>query len=510
MNDTHTTPHGYPNIIEAMQSASLFGAVRDFSKPSYVPWLTLHKAVLGLHMNDAERAIYTACTGRKEVPTAPCEELWMVIGRRGGKSFNAALLAVALACFKDYHAYLAPGERATIMVIAANRSQARTIMRYIRGIFALAPALNGMVERETQEAFDLNNDVTIEVQSASSVSVRGYTIAAAICDEIAFWATRDEASDPDSSILEAIRPGMASIPGAMLIALSSPNAKLGELWNTYNAHYGVEGSPILVWQAPSKAMNPTLRQSVIDKATERDPTSAAAEYGAMFRDVSSGFISRAVVEQCVDAKVYERSPRAGVRYFAFADPSGGSSDSFTLCIAHRDRDGRVIVDVVREYKPPFSPDLVCQQQAALLKQYGIRKLQGDRYAAEWPVEVYKRHGITYEQSADPKSELYLGFLARLNSGTVRLLDDPRLVGQIAGLRRTVGSSGRETIDHPPRQHDDLANCVAGACAQARTGGYDGSLRWVTGDYGPKHEQHKPEQQSPTVAAIASLNMMLVR
>jgi hypothetical protein len=44
-------------------------------------------------------------------------------------------------------------------------------------------------------------------------------------------------------------------------------------------------------------------------------------------------------------------------YCGFADPSGGSSDGFALCIGHKDY-GRqiVVVDALREIKAPFSPE----------------------------------------------------------------------------------------------------------------------------------------------------------
>jgi len=48
-------------------------------------------------------------------------------------------------------------------------------MRYIRGTLEL-PALQPLVQRETAEAFDLDNMVTIEVATASFKTVRGYTL----------------------------------------------------------------------------------------------------------------------------------------------------------------------------------------------------------------------------------------------------------------------------------------------------------------------------------------------
>ena len=57
---------------------------------------------------------------------------WLVCGRRAGKSFTLALCAVYLATFKDYRAHLAPGERATIMIIAGHRKQSHVTAASVR------------------------------------------------------------------------------------------------------------------------------------------------------------------------------------------------------------------------------------------------------------------------------------------------------------------------------------------------------------------------------------------
>ena len=72
---------------------------------------------------------------------------------------------------------------------------------------------------------------------------------------------------------------MASIPGAMLLCASSPYARRGALWRAYAKHFG-KPSSVLVWQADTRTMNPTILQEIIDEAMEADPASAAAEYGA--------------------------------------------------------------------------------------------------------------------------------------------------------------------------------------------------------------------------------------
>jgi hypothetical protein len=279
-----------------------------------------------------------------------------------------------------------------------------------------------------------------------------------LCDEIAFWRT-DDAAEPDFEILDAIRPGMATIPGAMLICASSPHARRGALWDAYRRHFGVENAP-LVWQAETRAMNPTVPQTLVDEAMERDPASASAEFGARFRTDIEGFVRREVVEGCVSSHVRERPPQSSITYRAFVDPSGGSADSMTLAVGHM-ADEIAVVDAVRERRPPFSPKQVVADFCALLRSYGVSEVTGDRYGGEWPREQFRKHGVEYRLAERNRSELYRSLLPRLNSGTIDLIDSDHLVNQIVGLERRVARAGREVIDHPPGGHDDVANAVAG-------------------------------------------------
>jgi hypothetical protein len=137
----------------------------------------------------------------------------------------------------------------------------------------------------------------------------------------------------------------------------------------------------------------------------------------------------------------------------------------TLAVAHREK-GRGVLDALRERKPPFSPEDVVEEFAGLLKSYGVRRVRGDRYAGEWPRERFRAHGIAYEISEKPKSALYGELLPLLNSGRVDLLDNQRLLNQLCSLERRTARSGRDSIDHPPGGHDDVANVCAGALVPA--------------------------------------------
>lgn len=473
-------------LLDAISDPNLFASW--FKDPStWQAWFALIAALFALPMTADQLAIYREHTGRNEPPVTQASEAWLICGRRAGKSFVLALIAVFLAAFHDYRQYLAPGERGTVFVIATDRKQARIILRYVRALLNNVPMLARMIEREWAEGFDLSNAVTIEVATASFRSTRGFTLVACLLDELAFWPTDDTAT-PDVEVLNALRPGMATIPTAMLLCASSPYARRGTLWDAYRRHYGKPGDPVLVWQAATRAMNRTVAQSVIDAAYEADPASAAAEYGAQFRSDVEAFVAREAIEACITPGCRERERVPGLKYSAFLDPAGGSGkDSFTLAIAHRE-DGIAVLDAIRERKPPFSPEAVVSDYAALLKSYRITKVIGDRYAGEWVREPFKAHGISYSPSAKPKSDLYRDCLPLINSRKCELLDDAKLLAQFVGLERRTARSGRDSIDHAPNAHDDLCNVVAGAIVNCTAKkGYDASLDWV-GSLSPADER----------------------
>jgi hypothetical protein len=414
-------------------------------------------------MTDAEAAIFRACTGRETLPTSPAREVWTIAGRRAGKSRMAAFIVVFLAGCRTYR--LAPGERGIVPVISPSRPQSRIIFDYALAMLQSFPASESLIARQTQDTIELATGTRIQIQTASFRTPRGYTSVGVIPDECCFWRD-DSGANPDTEIIRALRPSLAGVPGSLLCAISSPYAQRGELFRMYERHYGRDDSDVLVWQADTRSMNPTIPQKLIDQAMEEDPASAAAEWLGQFRsDLESLFAREALADVVIPSR-HELPPVPGVAYVGFTDPSGGSADAFSLAIAHRDPAGVPVLDLVREVRPPFSPEGVTAEFARELKRYGIGTVTGDRYAGEWPREQFRKCSVEYITSELTRSELYLEMLPMVNSGACELLDNSRLIGQLAGLERRVGRSGKDAVDHRPGSHDDLANAAAGAVVHA--------------------------------------------
>jgi hypothetical protein len=411
-----------------------------------------------------ELAAFKQFTGRTTPSPSGYFDATLVVGRRGGKSLALSAAAAFLSTMVDWSAYLTGGERATILVLAADKRQAGVIFRYLRSMLDI-PAFEGLITRETNELLELGNGVAIEVVTASYRTIRGRTVVAALCDEIAFWRTEDGAN-PDHEIINALKPSMATVPGARLLKASSPYSRRGVLYADYRKHYGRDESATLVWRATSKDMNPTLSDAFISAAYEDDPSSAAAELGAEFRSDVEAFVSREAVEACVVPGRFEIAPSPFEMFTAHLDPSGGSADSMTIAISTR-QDDRAVLCAVREWRPPFSPEEVVAECSQLLTQYRIKTLWSDRYGSSWVQERFFAHSIELLHSKKTTSELYLEFLPLVNSQKCELLDHPRAIGQICALERKNSRTGRSTVSHPPGpHHDDLAAVIAGALVNA--------------------------------------------
>ena len=314
---TRRTPPAV-SLSEAMTDPAFFR--RHFGGPSWAQWVVLARGLdARAPESDADVAAFWRGTERPW-PTERPREVWVISPRRTGKTSFGAFYGVCTACFRDHRAHLAPGERAVVMILACDRAQAKVTFDRVRG-FLEHPLLHPLVEAERAESIDLRGCVSIEVHTASYRSVRGRTLVAAILDEVAFW--RDETSaNPDAEVVAALRPALATTNG-MLLGLSTPYARRGVLWTQFNRHFGKDGSPVLVWKADARTMNPQIPEELIQAALAEDEAAARSEWLGEFRSDLESFVDRERVEACVIPNRGEAAALQGVSYRGFADASGG-------------------------------------------------------------------------------------------------------------------------------------------------------------------------------------------
>ena len=457
------------NIIDAMNHKELFRSLfKDLN--TWRSWMVFLKALFMIPIDDpADMALFRDSTGLAKPPDVKVRECAAICGRRSGKSFISALIAVFLACFRDWTPHLSRGERGMIFIIATDRLQARIIKDYVSGILDATPTLRAMVERDLAEQIDLKNRVSIAIKTNSYRTIRGFTCLAAILEETAFWRS-ELTANPDREVVNALKPALATIPDSLLLSISTPYSRRGILYDIYKKAYGQPGKT-LVWKAPSLVMNPTLDANLIQEALADDPQAAAAEWNCEWRQDIESFMSFEALASCVVTGRTEIPPLPGIRYNAFIDPSFGGQDSFTLAIAHSELEGRFfILDLVKEWKPGFKPEAVVAECAAIVKAYRCYWITSDRFSREWVRDQFRFYGIETRFSHLSASEIYLDFLPIVTSRTVELLDLKRLIGQLANLERRVRTGGYDLVTHFPGQHDDLANAAAGAIVFAGRAG----------------------------------------
>ena len=305
---------------------------------------TLLKAFCCEELTTEEAAIYQQCVGREYEPRE-CSELTVIAGARSGKDSRIATPIALYEAFIRDHSYLAPGERGYVLIVAQDARAGQIALSYIRATINGSEMLRSYVVEDKKTEIVLKNSVTIAVYPCNYRAPRGITVICAIADEAAFW--RDEASaNPDVEIVRAMRRGMANVPTAKLVKISTPYAKSGVLYDDFTRRHSL--SDTLVWTAPTWAMNPSVPQSFFDREREKDPVAFAREYGTEFSEDISTFIPAEVIADAV-RDYRELPPMDGVTYFAGCDPSGGGADAFTAAVAHKDEE-RIVVDWVQGWR----------------------------------------------------------------------------------------------------------------------------------------------------------------
>jgi len=229
-----------------------------------------------------------------------------------------------------------------------------------KAILIVFPMLSALVAADQAEGLDLINGTEIRVYTNNISAIRGATCALVILDEWRLLCRRRQHQRQlrGKSILPQF-PSLATLQG-MLVGISTPYKKSGLLYEKFAKHYGRNDPDVLVIQAPSLKLNPTLDAGFIAEQLELDPEANGAEWNATWRSDIGSLVDPAVVQKLVAHGRHELPPMHRAVYTAFTDPSGGSADSFTLSICHREKDV-AIVDLIREVRPPFSPENVVEE-----------------------------------------------------------------------------------------------------------------------------------------------------
>jgi hypothetical protein len=445
---------------------------------------TLLRSVYGEPLvNEEQNELWQLCTER-EYPGHPFGEVTVISGARSGKDSRiAAPIVVYEAFFGGHEHRVAKGEVGTIVLVAQDAKAAGIAFNYIVDYIKHSPVLAAMLDGEPlTNSLRLTNGLVIQCFPCTLRSMRGFSIPVAVMDELGFFRLEGQA-EADVEIQTSIRRGMIGFPsGTKLIKISTPYMRGGVLYEDFKRGFGQDDPDLLVWRASSAVMNPSVSAERLDRESRLDPVRFAREYRAEFSEDLAAFLPTAWIEATVVRGRHELPPFENATYIAAVDPNGGGADAFTLAIVHTERHGattKVVQDVMKGWSRPrdgaVNLEGAVAEIASIVKAFRIDAVVGDRYAKGWVREAFLRHGIRYRDATTrmngetlvlDRSTAYLEVEPLFAQGHIEILDHPTLIRELRRLERRPQPGGKDRIDHPRGLHDDYANALALAAAQA--------------------------------------------
>lgn len=461
-----------PSIIDFVTDPQMLGLAISPAQQ------TCLKSIYGMPLTKPELRLFQQCTGRSTPAPLGYPEATIVSGARGGKDSRIAAPTVLYeAIFGGHDRAASIGETPVVALVAQDTKAAGIAFRYIKDYLLKSPLLRSMLAGEPLAmSLRLTNGLVIQCFPSTSTSMRGYSICTAILDEIAYFALEGMA-DSDAEIQASIFRGMINFEHTKLIKISTPWMKSGILFQDYESSFGKDDPDLLVWQASSTLMNPSLRSSVLDRMRRRNPAMAAREFDAIFTDDLQAFLPQPWIDAAVMVGRFGSTPNLHQHsYFGVIDPTSAGSDTFTLAIGHPEMHGPDLIvfqDYAKGWVRPRSGTLdlegtVVAEIAQVCQEFGVTYLISDRHAKGWVAQAFARHGIevisdddAYDNVTVPdKSGAYQELEIALSQGRVRILDHAETIRQLKLLEKSARPGGKVLIDSPRNAHDDYANVLA--------------------------------------------------
>jgi hypothetical protein len=134
-------------ISDVMDSPKLLGSY--FKGPSWDRWRAVVKAAFAEPMTGAAIAAFREIADRDP----PGQR----VGRGGGKDSVASLMATSAAVNFDPRGKLRPGERAYVLCLACDKTQAGIVLGYIQAYFEQIAPLRALVKSVDQDGIAAHN-----------------------------------------------------------------------------------------------------------------------------------------------------------------------------------------------------------------------------------------------------------------------------------------------------------------------------------------------------------------
>lgn len=257
------------------------------------------------------------CNIGKQDFSRPRRELVLVLGRRSGKSMLSAIISAyelyKLLCRGNPQSYygLPSSSEIRVLCVANDKEQASIVYGDIAGFVDQVDFFSSSIVNDTQTFMRFQTDedrrrygkgsrstITATFKSSIAKGLRGRGIICYILDELAFFVNDGKTSA--EQVYRAINPSLAQFSPknpvnkrmatgpseGRAISISSPDTRSGFFYKLYQRSMegGKQSRNMLMIQAPTWEVNPTLSSDYYEVEFSKDPKAFVTEFGAEFSD----------------------------------------------------------------------------------------------------------------------------------------------------------------------------------------------------------------------------------
>ena len=445
-----------------------------------------------IKMSEVELYEYMTGFGYSKKDIKERNRINLIVGRRGGKSTVAAIVALYSAIKINWKPYLKKTPVATVAILSHSVDFSQEILDILKLMVDESEVLNALrddTRKNTQSTFHLKvpflvkdkegktlieySAVAIKVGAASKKTTRGRAVCTLLCDEIAYWNLDENSYESDIDVLRAIRPALLQFGDqGTVIKLSSPGIKQGVLYDEWNKRKDIKKTYVQ-FKAPSWVWNTILPADNFYDEWKLDPDGFDTEYRANFVDSISNFILPEYVDMCVLKGIQFLPPSENkkVVYTAAID-AAFKNDRFAFALVGH-YENKIKTHVIKYWEGSRNEPVKAFEVAKFIhnicSEFGINNVMADQHSFQPLREIFEKFGINLVEntfSLPYKRKIYFGLKRLIHNKNIDLLDIPLVSKELKELQVEQTPTGQIRIGHPMGGSDDLSDAVAVATFSA--------------------------------------------
>lgn len=382
-------------------------------------------------------------------PSRP-REFYLVAAIRGAKSKTAAALAIDATQKVDI-SRAGLGEIARVSVLSVSLDQADVIFNYILEHVMDRPWLKRLLVDKP-----LSDSLMLRHPSGRPVEIKVVAGARAGNTLVARWSAGvifDEAPrlQGDEGVVnfaasrEAVL--LRLLPGAQLIAIGSPWAPQGPIYEAVIHRHGKPGRDLVVMRATGPMLNPILwTPEVVARECAERPDLARTDILAEFGDPETAMYPSVEVERAVSGRTGTLLAQPRRSYLAAIDPAT-RGNAWTLLVGHEE-EGKLVIDLAHQEigskAVPLDASVVLATMAAMLAPYAPGYIISDQYGFDFLRVLAQQKGLALVErrwGGAATIERYDALRRRLSVGALSLPPEPQLRADLLAVRRRLTAAG---------------------------------------------------------------------